>query len=349
MSELPLRRGPKPDFAYLHIEDFDPKITPDLRKLDNLMEEILNHTTEIIGQRSASIQKILSGITQGIDAIKYDQISLGSVLKALLGAFKTTHRAILLLLSYQDKEPELGFEAMSLAREQVEKIFKISLLLDHPDLWVPLFLKYSWKRYYLDYLLKLEELEKLHEKYVTETSPNLLNDMRKSNGTTDDEVIAVECEFYYGEEFPKDLKKFSKSKIANFPTPGRAVKKIKNQTMIPFLRRWQKEYDHLCGYSHAGIEKLAAQALNEKSDIFRREELENIRKSMLEKEIQTAVFTSYIAFASACSEICSWLKGDELLEKRLKEFWGKLCEASLLARVFWNLRGKQLLNGETPS
>src|SRR4051812_41246193 len=63
----------------------------------------------------------------------------------LLEVFLFTHRSIVLLLGKEDEDPLLGADALSLAREQVEKVFAVSLLCEDPSR-AKTYLTGSWRR-----------------------------------------------------------------------------------------------------------------------------------------------------------------------------------------------------------
>lgn len=49
-----------------------------------------------------------------------------------LKVFLSTYRSIALLLGQQEGDPLLGADALSLGREQIEKVFAVSLLCEDP-------------------------------------------------------------------------------------------------------------------------------------------------------------------------------------------------------------------------
>jgi hypothetical protein len=53
-----------------------------------------------------------------------------SLTETLFQSFLTTHKSIRLLLREAQTDPDYASDAMSLVREQVEKVFVIALILD---------------------------------------------------------------------------------------------------------------------------------------------------------------------------------------------------------------------------
>jgi hypothetical protein len=74
-----------------------------------------------------------------------------------LKVFLSTYHSIALLLHQYEDDPLLGADALSLGREQIEKVFAISLLCEDPGRWAMVYAKDDWRRMFERYLLEEAE------------------------------------------------------------------------------------------------------------------------------------------------------------------------------------------------
>ena len=236
---------------------------------------------------------------------------------------------------------------MSLVREQVEKIFVITILLDDPDKWMPICFKDDWRRFYKYNFLVLEEERKYLSRFQVdrEKREKILENLTALAQMSDSEKELIEHKHLRpGETKPAHL---AGVEVPKFPTPAEAVGNIADASIREYLVRWHKEYEFLCGYSHVGLDKLQITALwYTKNNIS-----EEDKWAFLSKEILIpAVSTSYVAAASACTESWRYLKrydsdlskSDTFLEAILS-LWDDLRNQSLLGIVFWDIHAKDVL------
>src|SRR5262245_16359284 len=222
---------------YVQIDDIDPNLSFDAIEADELLRNAVNRCS--IELRSVNS---LSSETRNLIA-------------DLLTAFRFTHRSIRLLVGQYEREMELSSDALSLAREQVEKIFVLALIIDDPVMWIQAYLKDGWKKKYEYFLLDREENQNLpdHVEFLTNIGPRLIEEGRVINGITNDEMAAIEFRFLNpGKELPQNL---MGKLIEDFPTPGVAKEQIKDAALKNALKRWHLEYRLICGYNHVGMDK----------------------------------------------------------------------------------------------
>ena len=133
-------------------------------------------------------------------------------------------------------------DAVSLSREQVEKVFIICLLLDDPDKWAILYQKYAWMKLYEDFLLQTYECSELtrFEEFQTNIGPDILEKMRVECGVTLLEQEATKNRFdnrFYARNAPLPAH-LADHVIPAFPTPGNARSQPKDSGVRRLLDRW---------------------------------------------------------------------------------------------------------------
>lgn len=306
--------------VFKHTEDIDIHKKVSAEKLDKLLKIVINRTSNAL-----------------LDST-YSTPETRSLLAAYLQTFFSTHRSIRVLIGRYEKEFELGMDAKSLAREQVEKIFAISLIISDPQKWTQAHVKNNWKKMYERHLLSKTEQQNLKRcQESNEVSAHKMEAGRIMSGVTIDEKSAIEFMFFnFDQDLPSNLKG---QLIKDFPMPGRIRKLVIDASQKSFLDRWYREYKMLCGYTHLGSEKLLMQAL-EKRWIQSTEEKKN---QYFEKEILPTFPISYTAAICACTEIYQLLAHDINVLGELITLWKELENYSLLGKVFWNIRAKELL------
>jgi hypothetical protein len=250
-------------------------------------------------------------------------------------------------------------DAMSLTREQIEKVYVVALLLENPRRWTIIYLKDDWRRRYERFLLEREERSGLErfKGFYDEAFADEIENERVGLGITQDEQEYVEWEFYKspGEKMPaerRDAFKEAKESMMRFPTPGRAAAFVAEPSTKALLKRWHREYGQYSGYSHAGFHKmLVAMLPNPKLGLT-----DSQREQILNTGYLPAVMASYLSTATACAEaanrpltrkdgsprpMAGSPPGAEILVD-LASLWDTLQKSSLLGQVLWELRVKHL-------
>jgi len=311
---------------YQHTEDIDESREFSVTSLDPLDPQI-----KIVINRTANA---IESLSIGGDSLN------GRILADIYRGFLTSHKAIHLLISKKEEDTVIAIEAMSLAREQVESLFTVCLLLDNPLHWFMVYKKDSWSLAYRRYLLTKHECEKLPswKEYINKTAPNYLAKLEKLYGITCEEKEAIEFKFNNpNEKLPPHLK----NKLPEpFPTAGRAKGHIKNTSLKDCLERWYQEYQYLSGYSHGHMVKPLGLSILESRELNISEEE---KQKYYENELEPSLTVSYVSSASVCAESCPLLDYNIEVIEALTNLWNELTELSLLGKLFWNIRIRNLL------
>ena len=296
--------------------------------------EKLNSTLQIIVNRSAN-----AFIETGNDDPRFCNL-IGDILQT----FWSTHKSICILMSHAAADKNLhmgiGADAMSLAREQVEKIYLLSLLLEDRDKWVNEYLRDDWRKQYEMILLSKEEHQDLpnHKEFVTTYAPQELEKMRIATGITDEEKEAIEFKFLNPDLKEKQWPTHIRGKLIEvFPTPKGVIKVTANSQVEKCLKRWYLEYTHLCTYTHIGLNKIATQSATKR--ISSKDDLEKYFFNNLEP----SQIISYVSVLSACTEVYRHITPNADVLAELTKLWTELEKGSLLGKVFWNLQAKAIL------
>ena len=313
---------------YHHTEDIDRKNTQDVSEIDDQIRLLVNRSINALSNSS-----------------KRDA-TFDSLIETVLLTFIGTHKSIMLLLKQADSDSDYASDAMSLVREQVEKVFVLILILDNPQKWIQVYFKDDWRRFYeYEVLLNSEERKNLEEFQMNEQREKDLQEYQNAIGVSDLEKEWVEFKFNNpGAAIPQHLEGAA---IVGFPTPGNVRKCMENKSAEEFLIRLHKEYKRICGYSHIGLDKLQVTAMRVTTNNIS----ESNKGVFVEQALKMPVlWTSYLAIACACTELYKSLqqydpdvsRTGDLLEA-LFEIWFVLEQKCLLGKVFWDVRAKKIL------
>jgi hypothetical protein len=296
---------------------------------------------EIDEQMRLTIHRVVGAFNQ----LPNHTETFSSLMDITFRGYLSTHKSIRLLLKESKSEPEFAPDAMSLVREQVEKVFLISLLLDDPNRWVSVYFKDDWRRLYeYEILLNKEERKDLPAHQGDEHT-EIVEILQKNAN-----VSALEkeyIEFRYSNPRGNLPAHLHGAQVHPFPTPGQVKDKMQDKSTEDFLIRWHKEYKRICGFSHVGLDKGQVTAMRTVRNKLR----ESAKEIFLEREIVLPTMTtSYVAAASACTEAYKYLRKYDpdvsrttLLLDALLNYWATLRQQSLLAKVFWDIRAKNIL------
>lgn len=332
---------------------FDPvEDIPDLetkgvhiKKMDRAMNSLVNNT------RFALKSKNLRRKSK-------DDKDLVRLLSDHLALYTTCHKSIRILLryAYRNKDYPVISDATSLVREQVEKVFSFAAWLQNPSKYIRLYLRHDYRKYYEEWLLLKSEfggIRRYHQ-YLHEEYPAFLAGIRKPAArmrlgpeilvSTFAERVLI---YYWNNPTAKNPSWFKHRKsmrnyLSNyfdFPTPGLIAKAIKNKNQKRFLYRWNKDYRHLCDYTHVAMRKMLIQSMSE----FKHMEIAEKVRTIAEKQAERTLFTSYAATASACTLVIIRIKNDYGVQAELRDFWQELAGASLICKAYWNIYIKEVL------
>src|SRR5688572_28625471 len=267
------------------------------------------------------------------------------VMDELFSSFLATHKSIRLLLKQSYTDQDYAPDAKSLTREQVEKVFVLTLLLDNPAKWIPVYFKDDWRRLYkFLYLTEANETCKLPRYASWQVDLyGMLEKMRVNAGVSDKEKELIEHKYNNpGVAKPAHL---AGVEVPVFPMPREVVDCITNQAKADALLRWHKEYEFLCGYSHVGLDKFSLNSVR-KTKLS-----DGDKKEFFENELLFSTFyLSCIAGASICTEAWRYIstfdsdlsKSGEFLEAILG-LWTTLRETSLKGKLFWDVHAANIL------
>lgn len=264
---------------------------------------------------------------------------------AVLPLFRQTHDSIRVLCKELYEAHGHTGDALSLVREQIEKLFALQLVCEDPNKWVPLYLKDGWRKAYEMFLHAQAEVADLprFQEFITKHGPHCMEQLRLGYGVTDDEKKVVELKAD-GQPVPPSLKQYA---LEEFPTPGKALSKLTDGNRKEFMKRWYVEYKRYCSFSHVLTPKVVLNQLQTHGvgvDPRR-------RTDFLNKYIEPALILSYLAIGSAVAEINRVIGQNHEVLESLSELWETLRRGSLLGVAFWDMRVKDLLPqliGATP-
>lgn len=318
--------------AYRHGEDIDREFSVGVEELDDKVERIV-HPLAIAFEQA-----------ENLDA------SFRHLLADQLRQFLDTHRSIRLLMKQRGKDVATVSDAMSLAREQIEKVFVVALILEAPEGWTMHYLKDDWRRSYERYLLDKEErgaLPRAREFYSGLASEYMERE-RLQLGVTEGERELVEFLYWNPGADPPAHLTAATAILQRFPTPPKVIGKVSEATLKDGLRRWYREYGYFSGYSHAGFPKLMARyyQASKKYTSSQKEEA-------VEKEYDQAIWVSYLAAATVCAEAGlrelprrggAPARGASLeVQVKLDDLWVVMRRAALLGKALWELRVRHVM------
>ena len=307
-------------------EDIDHEASMDAEEVDDLVARVVNPLA-LAYENSADL-----GAT------------FRHLMADLLRQFLGTHKSIRLLLKSHEENPAALADAMSLAREQIEKVYAVALLLEDPERWTLRYLKDDWRRHYEQYLLNVEERSglDLHKDFLEGYAPESIERVRVEIGITEAEKKFIELNYRKDPEAKAtpELKNAAKT-IGYFPTPSRVIQEVSDEHVKDMLLRWQREYGYFSGYSHTMFRKLLPAYMARSFKLTTSQ-----KEKMFDTEYVLAIMVSYLAIASACAMAASKdlaragggsqaVNGIELLVT-VAELWERLRKDALLGQALWN-------------
>jgi hypothetical protein len=310
---------------YQHEEDIDAARAIDAQALNRALSNSVLTTSNAFNSRQD-----LPGL-------------LRFIVQSILQDFITTHKSIIILLTDQSHDIRLGGDALALATEQVEKVFVLSLLLDNPGRWAIAYIKDDFQRFYEYHLRTANETNKLSRfnQFNIGIAPEYIEQMRQGAGITDLEMKAIEFRVQHPKDKPPT--NLRKARIEPFPVPGKIRTLVKDDLRTRLLARWYVEYGFLYGYAHARLSKVQLQELA--SEKFASHEDRGRRELFFENNLMLpALWTSYLAAASSCTEVFRYTLNDKEALSVLSTYWMTITETSLTGRTLWNIHAKSIIS-----
>ena len=310
--------------AYQHQDDIDITGKVNLALLDRSLEVAVNRTCNAV-----------------LDSKTLDA-DLQAFIVSILKQFFSTHKSIRLLLKQKDTDIGMCGDAISLCREQVEKVFVLTLVIDDPAKWLSRWFKYDWRKRYEEFLLEKHECQKLSrfDSFLDNEGPEGLEQWKKQMGVSDAEKTTIEESFEFTLNNP-DINlpaHLGNSLIPQVPTPGKAKQKINDVSVKAALERWYWEYKFLCDNTHIGPQRLIYTQIGSRQVSLS----ESHVNAMAERDFGKAVITSYVATLYSCSEAYRLISPNVEVIGELTKLWNELAKGTLLGKLFWEIRVKDI-------
>lgn len=318
LKPIPVRR--QRNIVMKMLEDIDPDLEVSLNDLD-------------IQQRTA-----VNRVALALDDKNSPNVMTASLLAEILRTFLGTHTSIRLLLAERDKRPVVAADAVSLVREQIEKVFLVSLLLSDWQKYVPIYFEEDWCRRFRYFLVQKKDKEGLErfEEFFSVYGPQKFEERRLDLKISEDVRDLIEFEvFHSGTAKPE---RFKSVRLPKFPTP-RNILDRSQEAERPGLVRWYEEYRGVCGYTHIGADKLQMTTMTGRKVNYSDEQI----TAFFTKEHLELAVLSYVACAYTATELLSLIGGAIEPMAEVTKLWNTLLDTSLSARVFWNARSRSLL------
>lgn len=324
---------------YSHTRDIDPEDSIDAAEIDDQIARTVNPLA-LAFKRSADLGA-----------------SFRALMADMLCQFLGTHESIRLLMKHREANPRGIADAMSLAREQIEKVYVVSLLLENPEEWTARYVKDAWRKSYERHLLDADERSGLarHKKFFDQQA-NSLDNERKELGITDEEKKVVEIRYRDVPGCPRTkitdpALKAAEGTIADFPTPMTVIRQVADRQLKLALGRWYREYGHFSGYSHSGFYKLMPGFIEGNMKLTSSQ-----KEKVIDTEYAQSIMVSYLAIGMACVEAATRnlprgpagssgaarVADFDLLVK-LSDLWELLEWCSLVGRALYEMRARHIL------
>ena len=335
----------------------------EIASIPKLNELITTATYRTISAIDDLSEQIPASITIGLSLeekrkseIWFETFLLTSTL--FLKSFLTTHTSIIHIHNLgNDKKlspkPEgnnentnmlFGADAMSLAREQIEKVFHITLLCEEPIKWTEIYIKDEWKHWY-EYKLHLKHENQLLPNFVQYYNTTFLEELKSKknqHNISDKEQETVDFMFNNpaSKKLPQHLEPF---RIKQFPNPGKIKDIVKNYSAKQCLERWHWEYKYFSGFSHVGMSKMNFLFLSDRR--FKSKLDQSVKEKVYNDKIfLPSLWVSYTATANAITEVFTILQAyapnNIEIIVALIELWETLEKKTLIAKAIWNIRAK---------
>lgn len=312
------------DVAHVATKDIDPQKGVDTKILDRLVNRSILRATSAL---ETSIPNFSS----------FQRQHLGSMFESL----GYTHHTIRYLLKLGTSDPSSA-DALVVGRLQLEALYSVCLMLEDPQ-YINTYLKDSWRKTYVRYLLEKEECKNLprFSDFLNKSALPLLKALKQFAGVNDDEVATVEME-ELGVPLPT---RRTVKQIGQFPTPARIIAKVRSSSRKRMLKRLYPEYQLLSSYVHG-----TSTSFHMFKNLFNpRSKYRNLLPTgkielMFQKEVgESAIYIDYICLVQSCTELVEIYPNDVELRATLSDAWAPLVEGSLLGRAIWDIRSRTLL------
>jgi len=309
------------------VEDIDTTIKVDCDQFDDLIFACVN-----IGAKS---------LREDIKDIEKDSRGYRFVLENLLVTMKDIHTVIRKI--YKDYSKDAGPEqlcAFPLARQQLELVFILAILLQRDEKILSNYEKSSLIDIYKRFIYESEETRRLSRfKTGTDARKALLLDRMKGKSPslllspfTDDEVKQIEGFVLKGE----------KLKLSQFPRPKDIISCLSenqtNESLVKILLRLYVEYEWLCNYTHFSFWSNSSRAVltTDYAEIDKERYMENETR-------QPIVARSYLALLIAITDVSLFIRNPVTLRAKLCDAWAPFEKADFLGKFIWDNWSKHVM------
>ncbi len=255
-----------------------------------------------------------------------------------IDGMRHSHKSIRKLLA--GEQSASAVDALAIARLQLENLFTVCFLLQSVDN-VRLFLKNSWKKKYVRFLLHRAEHIRLprFNDYEQRAAPDTLDKLQRVSFVTDEERRTIEFQQLGGVSAPSPM-----VPIKGFPTPALVVKKITNPDQKQMLARLNSEYEFLCTFAHGESDSVVFRTFADKrSFVHSMRTTTEIEKFYQEHVLEPPVLYSALSSVLVATEIAAAFPSDIELRAKLITAWNFLVNGSLLAVCPWQVRARKVL------
>ena len=167
-----------------------------------------------------------------------------------------------------------------------------------------------------------------------------LEELRKLAGVSDDEKATIRSD-QLGEPLPTGM--LSKP-IQQFPTPGVALRIIREPDRKRMLSRLYLEYQFLCSFVHFSTHPRTFKGLFDDREPFGRMFTTGQLENMFQKEIAgPAIWVDFLSIVQSAAEMVVIYPGDIELRRAVTDAWSVLAERTIIGRAVWEFRSKKLL------
>jgi len=254
-------------------------------------------------------------------------------------SMKHAHRAIRELLRTDGNDP-MAVNVMPLVRSQLEMLYAICLIIEDSAA-LNLYLKDGWKRLYIRHLLMRKEGKALPRmKAGHEQLAASLEMFRLASGVTEDEKLTIDEE-ELGVSLPVA---FHRQRIPDFPTPSKAIDRVREASRKRMLQRLYPEYRFLSGYVHFSPASVILSTFLDHRQIPSQWSSSGQKYEIFQKEIAgPALSIDLISAVQSCCEFVSVYPGNMELVRATCEAWKFVAEVWLLGQSIWKIRAQRLL------
>jgi hypothetical protein len=261
-----------------------------------------------------------------------------SHLRWAVEGLRSSHESIRMLL--RSGITPSSVDALVIARLQLETVYNVCFFLQDPCN-IQLYVKNGWKRQFVRYLLSKEEFGHLPraQTYYAHEGAQRLESLRLVSF-----VSKEERDWLQAQELGSDTVGLVEAPIAEFPTPGRLMRKMIDARRLAVLKRLYPEYQWLCTFAHGGSTSGFFRTISDDRHPTRNAIEPWKRWDVNQKEVaEAAINYSTLSCVCTATEIYSAFPGDVELARSLTKAWTLLQEVHLLHRVLWTMSTKGLL------